>query len=85
VQVIEMPYVIIRTLKKFATPEFKAELIARVSEAVADVEVEFLGADKEKLLPYIWCIVEEVDSENWGVGGVAVTPEMLKEALGISE
>jgi len=80
-----MPYVTIRTLKKFASPEFKAELIARVSEAVADVEVEFLGADKEKLLPYIWCIVEEIESENWGVGGVPVTPEMLKEALGISE
>jgi 4-oxalocrotonate tautomerase len=80
-----MPYVTIRTLKKFATPEFKTALIAKVSEAVADVEVEFLGADKEKLLPYVWCIVEEVDSENWGVGGVPVTPEMLKEALGISE
>ena len=80
-----MPYVIIRTLKKFATPEFKAKLIARVSEAVADVEVEVLGADKEKLLAHIWCIVEEVPSENWGVGGVAVTPEMLKESLGISE
>jgi len=80
-----MPYVTIRTLRKFATPEFKAELIARVSEAIADVEVEFLGADKEKLLPNIWCIVEEVESENWGVGGVPVTPEMLKEALGIGE
>ncbi|MBA7603320.1 hypothetical protein ES703_10427 [subsurface metagenome] len=78
-----MPYVIIRTLKKFATPEFKAKLIAKVTEAVADVEVEFLGADKEKLMANTWCIVEEVDSENWGVGGVPITPEMLKEGLGI--
>ena len=76
---------IIRTLKKFATPEFKAKLIARVSEAVVDVEVEVLGADKEKLLAHTWCIVEEVPSENWGVGGVPVTPEMLKESLGIGD
>ena len=78
-----MPYVTIRIIKEIATPEFKAELIARVSEAVADVEAEFTGAVKEKVLARLWCVVEEVPFENWGVGGILVTPEMLKEELGI--
>ena len=80
-----MPYVTIRTLKKFATPEFKTALIAKVSEAVADVEVEFLGANKEKVLSRLWCIVEEVPYENWGSRGLPLTPEKLKENLGIIE
>jgi len=80
-----MPYVTIRVIKEIATPEFKAKLIARVSDVVADIEVEFLGANKEKVLSRLWCVVEEVPYENWGSRGVSLTPEKLKENLGISE
>ena len=37
---------------------------------------------KDNLVPYTWCVIEEVDFENWGIGGNAVTPEMLKAILG---
>ena len=83
VQAIEMPYMEIKIGKEFATPEFKAKLIARLSEAAVDVIAEAVGADKEKLMAHMWCVVEEVPLENWGVGGVPVNIEMLKEALGI--
>ena len=80
-----MPYVTLRIIKEFATPEVKAKVIARISDAVADVIVEGMGADKEKVLAHTWCVVEEVSFENWGLGGVPLTLEILKEALGVGE
>lgn len=80
-----MPYVTIRLLKEFLTPELKAKYIARISEAVADVIVEETGADREKVLALTTVIVEEIPSENWGKGGVRLTPESIEEALGINE
>jgi len=54
-------------------------MISRVSEVVAEMEA---GPHlKDNLLPHTWCVVEEVDFGNWGIGGNAVTPEMLKAVL----
>jgi 4-oxalocrotonate tautomerase family enzyme len=80
-----MPYVAIKLIKELTTPEVKAKFIARISHAVADVIVEGMGADKEKVLAHTWCVVEEVPFDNWGLGGVPLTLEILKEALGVGE
>jgi len=80
-----MPHVTLRILKEFATPEVKAKFIARISEAVVDVIVEDSDADREKVLAHTTCIVETVPCESWGLGGVPLTPESVKELLGISE
>ncbi len=80
-----MPYVILRTIKEMLTPELKAKFIAKISEAVVDVIVDETGADRENVLPHVWCIIEEVSFENWGVNGVPSTPESLKKLIGISE
>ena len=79
-----MPLIIIKILKG-ANPEFKAELIAGVSDAVTDIIVARFGADKEKLLAKLNCILEEVPHENWGYRGVPLTSESVNEYLGISE
>jgi len=75
-----MPYVTIKILKEAAKakPEYKTKLIARVSDAVADVTVEVFGSDREKLLDHLWCVIEEVPMANWGVHGASLTPERLK-------
>ena len=78
-----MPIATIKVLKG-ASPEFKAELIAGVSNAIADIAVARFGADKEKLLDHLMCIVEEVPYENWGFRGIPLTPESVKEDSGIS-
>ena len=80
-----MPYVTIRTIKEVSTPEYKAKLIAKVSDAVADVVVDFSGADKEKVLAHTTCIVEEIPFENWGRNGAPLTPEIVNKMLGIGE
>ena len=85
VQSIEMPLVTIKIIKEASTPEFKAKLIAGVSDAVADIVVDQFGADKEKVLSHLMCIVEEVPFENWGLRGVPLTRESVKEDLGIGK
>ena len=77
-----MPFVTVKLLKGVYTPEVKAKLIAGVSNAVAEVVAEGLGTDKEKVLAHLWCVIEEVELENWGSGGRQVNSEMLKAAFG---
>ncbi len=59
--------------------EKKQDMIKRVSETVAEIEAS--PNPKDNLVPYTWCVIEEVDFENWGIGGNPVTPEMLKAIL----
>ena len=74
-----MPFINIKVLKGTLSKEKKQEMIKRVSETVAEIEASPIS--KDNLVPYTWCVIEEVDFENWGIGGNAVTPEMLKAIL----
>ncbi len=74
-----MPLVNIKTLKGALSEEKRKEMISKVSEIVAEIEAR--PFPKEKLLPYTFCLIEEVDMQNWGIGGKTVTPEMLKAVL----
>lgn len=60
-----MPYVNIRITREGATPEQKARLI----EGVTDLLVDVLG--KNRATTFV--IIDEVETDNWGVGGEAVT------------
>jgi 4-oxalocrotonate tautomerase family enzyme len=81
VHVIEMPYITFRTVKELMTPELKAKLIARISNASADVIVEDSGADREKVLANTHCIIEEIPYENWGLSAAPLTKERTKEII----
>ncbi len=81
VQAIEMPYIVFRTVKGLMTPELKAKLIAKISEASADVIVEDSGADREKVLANTWCIIEEIPFENWGLSAAPLTKERTKKII----
>ena len=74
-----MPFINIKVLKGTLSKEKKQEMIKRVSETVAEIEAS--PNPKDNLVPYTWCVIEEVDFEGWGIGGNAVTPEMLKGIL----
>ena len=60
-----MPFVNIKITPEGATAEKKAELIAGVTQLLADV----LG--KNPATTFV--VIEEVDPDNWGVGGESVT------------
>lgn len=74
-----MPFINIKVLKGALSEEKKREMIARVSEVVAEIEAR--PYPKERLLPGTWCLIDEVEFSHFGVGGKTPTPEMFKAIL----
>jgi 4-oxalocrotonate tautomerase len=60
-----MPYVNIKITKEGATAEQKAELIKGVTGLLQDV------LDKNPATTVV--VIDEVDTDNWGIGGETVT------------
>ena len=60
-----MPYVNIKITKEGATPEKKAQLIQGVTQLLADI----LGKNPQTTV----VVIDEVDLDNWGIGGETVT------------
>ncbi len=60
-----MPYVNIRITREGATPEQKARLIQGATQLLVDV----LGKNP----PSTVVIIDEVDTDNWGIGGETIT------------
>jgi len=60
-----MPYVNIKITREGATPEQKVTLIKGVTELLRDT----LGKNPATTV----VIIEEVDTDNWGIGGESVT------------
>jgi len=60
-----MPYVNIRITKDGATAEQKAELIKGVTKLLVDI----LGKNPQTTM----VVIDEVETDNWGIGGETVT------------
>ncbi|MDF1536165.1 MAG: 4-oxalocrotonate tautomerase family protein [bacterium] len=60
-----MPYVNIRITREGATVQQKAQLIEGVTRLLADV----LGKNPATTV----VVIDEVDTDNWGIGGETVT------------
>lgn len=60
-----MPYVNIKITKEGATPEQKRQLIEGATNLLKDV----LGKNPQTTV----VVIDEVDTDNWGIGGETVT------------
>jgi 4-oxalocrotonate tautomerase len=60
-----MPYVNIKITKEGATADQKAQLIKGVTDLLADT----LGKNPATTV----VVIDEVDTDNWGIGGESVT------------
>jgi len=60
-----MPYVNIKITNENVTPEKKAQLIQGVTQLLVDV------LDKNPETTVV--VIDEVDTDNWGIGGKTVT------------
>ncbi len=60
-----MPFVNIKITKEDVTPEKKAELIKGATELLKNV----LGKNPATTV----VVIEEIDTDNWGIGGETVT------------
>jgi 4-oxalocrotonate tautomerase len=65
-----MPYVNIKITPEGVTPEKKAMLIAGVTKLLADV----LGKNPQTTI----VIIDQVETDNWGIGGETVTVRRLR-------
>ena len=60
-----MPYVNIKITREGATPEQKAQLI----KGATQLRVDVLGKNPNTTV----VVIDEVDTDNWGIGGEPVT------------
>ena len=60
-----MPYVNIKITREGATPDQKAALISGVTQLLKDV----LGKNPQTTV----VVIDEVDTDNWGIGGETVS------------
>jgi len=60
-----MPYVNIKVTRDGVTSEQNAELIQGVTKLLSDI----LGKNPQTTV----VVIEEVDTDNWGIGGETVT------------
>ena len=66
-----MPYVNIKITKEGATADQKAQLIQGVTQLLVDV----LGKNPQTTV----VVIDEVDTDNWGIGGESITVRRSKE------
>lgn len=66
-----MPLIQIKGISGYLSLQQKQEMIAKVTDAVVSVE-------GEGLRPVTWVLIEDVASGEWGVGGQAVTTDMIR-------
>ena len=65
-----MPYVNIKITREGATAEQKAALIAGATQLLVDI----LGKNPATTV----VVIDEVDTDNWGVGGESITVRRKK-------
>jgi 4-oxalocrotonate tautomerase len=66
-----MPYVNIRITKGGARPDQKARLIREMTRLLAEI----LGKNPQTTV----VVIDEVETDNWGIGGETVTERRRRE------
>ncbi len=66
-----MPFVNIKITREGASPDQKAALIQGVTDLLANV----LGKNPATTV----VVIEEVDTDNWGIGGESITLRRQRE------
>ena len=61
-----MPLIQVRVLKDVFSKEQKRQIISTLTDAMVSIE-------GESMRRVTWCLVEEVESGDWGIGGNALT------------
>ena len=61
-----MPLIQVRVIKDVFSPEQKKQIIGKLTDAMVSIK-------GENMRGVTWCVVEEVESGDWGIGGKALT------------
>jgi 4-oxalocrotonate tautomerase len=63
-----MPLIQVKVIEGVFTAQQKQEIVSRMTDAIVDIG----GANMRSLT---WCLVEEVESGAWGMGGETLTAD----------
>jgi 4-oxalocrotonate tautomerase len=66
-----MPLINVKLIEGVFTPEQKAEIAERLTETMVAIE-------GENMRGVTWCVVEEVKSGDWAIGGQCLTTEAVQ-------
>ncbi len=69
-----MPFVNIKITREGASAEQKAQLIRGVTDLLAEI----LGKNPQTTV----VVIEEVETDNWGIGGESITVRREREQQG---
>lgn len=61
-----MPLIQVRVIKDVFNAEQKRQIIGKLTDAMVSIE-------GENMRGVTWCVIEEVESGDWGIGGNALT------------
>ena len=67
-----MPLINVKVIENVFTPEQKGQIVERLTDALVSIE-------GENMRGVTWCVVEEVRSGDWGIGGQCLTTEAVHE------
>ena len=63
-----MPLIQVRVIKDVFSKEQKRQIISKLTDAMVTIE-------GENMRGVTWCVVEEVESGDWGIGGQTLTTQ----------
>jgi 4-oxalocrotonate tautomerase len=66
-----MPLINVKVIEGVFSDDQKHDIIQRLSDAMVSVE-------GENMRGVTWCVVEEVKSGDWGIGGDPLTTEAVR-------
>jgi 4-oxalocrotonate tautomerase len=66
-----MALIQVKVIEGVFTTQQKREMVERLTEAMVEIE-------GENMRQSIWCVLEEVASGEWGVGGQSLTADDVK-------
>ena len=61
-----MPLINVKLIEDVFTSEQKGQIVERLTDAMVSIE-------GENMRGVTWCVIEEVESGDWGIGGNALT------------
>jgi len=65
-----MPFVNVKVIEGVFSPEQKQDMVRRLTDTMVDIE-------GENMRQVTWCVIEEVNSGDWAIGGQCLTTEAV--------
>jgi 4-oxalocrotonate tautomerase len=66
-----MPFIEVKVIEGVFTHPQKKEIVERLTDAMVQIE-------GENMRQVTWCVIQEVASGDWGIGGQTLTTDDVK-------